>query len=1233
MTFKVGFLYCTICNNTAINLVLLVSAGREFRAVFLSTAEPTTPEGKPMNPTKSPCSQYVFNTAITRSKSLVVCAGNPFLLMKSEKQMDNECQCWRDFIRRCFENKTLYVPNGHSMAPDELEEHLLKLQREVFSTPSDNDMGHTEQDADTIISAYKKAFNQIPQCMKCMVQLKAIGSNTQWEITPEAEVGEQVPVSALISSEAYKCELAVKSPRIAEAYPLDPSHSVVTINGLKNRHRAFDGDIVWVEVSKRIDSGKCIGKVVAIDQKCHQLKYVCKVDRNSAIHFNPIDKRYPRLVNLPRLSRDLVQNYKKEQINSGMGQDYIVVFDEETLPADEHDPQLPKIKELISADCAEHLLFVVKVLGWLPEYRLPLGAVVEACPRGITYFHAERILRVAHNISVTDPTIAPEDELPFLDGKEQGNTELYSTAITIDPPDAKCLDDALSLTCIDKSTYKVAVLIANIAKFLKANSRIDKEAEKRGTSVYGSREKTFMQMLPPSISGKFSLLPGDTRSVICVSARVALENGSISAISDVEVNEAKMCSKARLTYKQAQEILDNKQLEWNDTLVRLFRIAMHLRIERLSNTAYSYEISDAGEENNWQAHLLVEELMIWANKSIAKFLYEHLPDMTLLRRQVAPSHDVVAAFKGSFSSIGGYSLAMNHLKFRQPIEPLLVLQTTAKDIRDAISSKNIPRLIWLLTCENLYPQLAAAKAQRIVMSHRADYVCSSKDGNVPLVTSEDEAGSPHYPPYWHHSLRLSHYTHFTSPIRRYADLIVHRLLQNIINGSPPDYSPDQVSKLCRQLNLRSRAAREFQSTMDKLERAVEFGESCGEAQAIIMKGEKNTYDLCFTDPFYKPLQGKDMRIHHSTLKCSQDAHDPDILTWKVMIASMKSQTFLLCHPQFDCFSEKEQESKRFQSDKDAIVVKVFHRNEESGELRGQKTGDMLPDALMFSEYVASLVPEIVPIPPETCQKIHKFIMNPVEANLATLSDYYQPRSHSTGRKGPELKGIASKFAQSPVIMYDGQRSLKGGIVVKVWLGRSLREPIMCPSLQLIEVAPEISICLEHNQHPAECFSDTNLHQASRPKYLSIQDYVNLWEKVLLAEAAKGSVEDGSLVLVKDVTLQWPPLRIPLNCTDEIYYVPNGNVTMDVPLESQNMMEYIELEEGSLLCVRYKLRSLRAVYHMVVNKVHSDDGETPTKISMKPINTEACRVSKKMCREMAQNPPCDIQIINLQPSFQ
>ena len=1159
--------------------------------------------------------------------------------------MDNECLCWSDYIRRCIETKTLYVPNSSSMPPEQLEEHLQRLQHAVFSKANTTDLDQSQQGNDSILSAYSKAFNQIPQCKRCTIQLKAIGSNSLWEIS---EGNEQVPSasrSASPSSSAYKCELVIKSARVAEGYPIDPSRSVVTINGLKNRHGAFDGDIVWVEVAKCTDQGKYIGKVVSIHQQCHQLKYVCKVDRHSAIHFNPIDKKSPRLVNLPKLSRDLIQNYKKEQFDSVMDkqaqQDYIVVFDERSLPTGEN-LQLPKIKELIAADSAEHLLFIVKVLGWLPKYRLPLGAVVDACPRGTSYFHAERLLRVAHNILLTDPDVSSEDDMEVSVDIEQDDTEFYQNAITIDPFDAKCLDDALSLTYVDESTYKVAVLIVNIAKFLKANSHISKEAEKRGTSVYGSREHSHMHMLPPSISSKLSLSFGDTRSVVCVSARVAWENGSISSVSDVEVFEAKMCSKARLTYKQAQEILENSltpevqdivkhfnscssQLNLNKTLLKLYEIAMHLRIKRINDAAYSYEISEAGEERNWQAHLLVEELMIWANESIAKFILKFLPENTLLRRQIAPPHNTVAAFQGSFHSIGGYSLAMKHLSFRSPVEPLLVLKSTAKDIKDAIYSNNIPKLLWLLTCDNLYPQLSAAKKRRALMRRRAEYVCTSEHKPAPVLA---KIGMSHYPPYWHDTLRLSHYTHFTSPLRRYADVVVHRLLHAILNGSSPDYSKEELSKLCQNLNLRTRAAKEYQFAINRVERAIEFGESCDEAQAVIIKGERNTYDMCFTDLSYKQLQSGDMIIHLSSLNCLYN-DNPDVLRWRIKIASMKSPEFLLNHP-ISRFSEEEAEVGE-----DGVLVKVVHKNEKCPRPQQQDSAGMLSDALVVSQFAASIFPILLPIPPEACQKIHDFIKNPIRGNLLAVSKYYETISHCTSIKTPQE--ISSKFAQSPIIICEIQKPFRTGSIVKVWLGRSVRQPIMTPCLQLVEVAPEISICVEHNQHPAECFSDTSFCRVTRARYHSIEHYVNLWEKVLLAEAAHGSVNSSEFILVKDVVLQWPRLVIPTNCTDDLHYIPNGDVTMEVPFESQNMMEYIDIEEGDLVCARYKLPTLKSVYHMVINNIEKDGSKTDGKekivrIYMKPISIKACHVSKKMHKDLQQNPACEIQLINLQPSF-
>ena len=94
--------------------------------------------------------------------------------------------------------------------------------------------------------------------------------------------------------------------------------------------------------------------------------------------------------------------------------------------------------------------------------------------------------------------------------------------------------------------------------------------------------------------------------------------------------------------------------------------------------------------------------------------------------------------------------------------------------------------------------------------------------------------------------------------------------------------------------------------------------------------------------------------------------------------------------------------------------------------------------------------------------------------------------------------------------------------------------------------------------------------------------------------------------------------------------------MEVPSQN-NMMEYIDIGEGDLVCARYKLPTLRSVYHMVINSIEKDESKTDGKekmvrIYMKPISTEACRVSKKMHKVLQQYPACEIQLINLQPSF-
>ena len=127
--------------------------GREFRAIFLSTSEPTQEDGETCNPTKSICDPYVFNTAITRAQSLVVSVGNPFILLREEQHMvkryGNRGKCWSTYLQFCLEHDTLSIDPSLKVSRAEEQRLLEKLQElvgeQVPNTPTDTEVIEAEQ--------------------------------------------------------------------------------------------------------------------------------------------------------------------------------------------------------------------------------------------------------------------------------------------------------------------------------------------------------------------------------------------------------------------------------------------------------------------------------------------------------------------------------------------------------------------------------------------------------------------------------------------------------------------------------------------------------------------------------------------------------------------------------------------------------------------------------------------------------------------------------------------------------------------------------------------------------------------------------------------------------------------------------------------------------------------------------------------------------------------------------
>ena len=1243
---------------------MFFTSGQEFQAIFLSTAEPINSNGMPTNPTKSPCGQYVFNTAITRAKSLVVCFGNPFTLLRAETRLKNEQLFWKDYIRRCLIAKTFHIPSS-SKATTNTSEALQILQEKVFTSDTiiTSELGNGISMKDSILERLQEFVRRRPNYKRCKLQIHEQQQTDQiWKIVDardnftrswhEYEISENVPKFL----GKVDCELLIKTQRNAICVPLNSSEESIVINGFNNRRGAFHGDIVTVGIlGKNEMTGQKYGRVTYLKEARHPTKYVCRADQQNIINFYPIDRLVPAIVNLPKISRNILQ-HKPEEFSESQ-KNYITIFEESSLNTDD-DEILPQIKELIPLEMGTSLLFIVKVLSWSPRYRKPLGAVIEALPRTNNMFIMEKLLVIAHDIHHNDKIIHVPKSSDHQLTPNKSNI-IYERAFTIDPPNAINLDDALCLT-LDEGVFKLSVLISDVAKHIRQGSDLDKCAQHHGTSVYMYGHKCS-HMLPIDFSTtKLSLVPKEYRDVLVVSASVKIDNGKVVEILENDQPEnACMMSFVRLSYKDAQQIMNGEVIEavplreqlqefddggplsMKGTLKLLFNIAMKLCIDRLGNAAYSYDVTDPGEEENWQSHLLVSELMIWANSKIAKFLYEKIPGLCPLRRQLPPTPEDIAKVQHTHKEAFIYSLSLgtNSSMSENTDKPLLVPSSTIDRLQNAYNKGDLVQLRYLLSNENLYPQLAIAHLAMKSICRGAEYI------KPQIPDLEDEILNLPIDNYRHYQLNLDYYTHFTSPIRRYTDVVIQRLVNALLSKADIEYTETELQQLCTHLNRKVKAASRFERDMKRVELATSCEESLEQLEVYLTRShlKEHKFELCVPSCKYSSVVlSEDSTFDLSQLNCFQAKES--LITWRVISIPMQSPDFLLTSPLISHFSECSEHNVS-NSNPSCIKATVFRIMKEDQEKPAKEQKRQKLSYLASIEDGASkidlngwrLANDIVK---NICTN-DNFDPDPLKKLMLTLLG---------NTKCTENVHMPS-FRQSPVICYDTTRRLDFGETFNVWIGKSIRRPISSPGVHLLEVAPSVKVCLQHNQSPAMCFSDTQLRLTSKFHYHSEHEYVELWCKALLAEASHDGVNTRCLVLFKDVSLKWPELEKPDNCLDNVHFKPVKDLIFEIEEEKLTIIDFIvkiKIRPGDLVCARYATLNLSedqkssealcAVYHFVIQdvktlKTHSKETDKKKTVHMRPVGQYGCCVFPKW-RKILQNdnPSCELQIIKMPDSF-
>ncbi|MFQ3576618.1 MAG: ribonuclease R [Cytophagales bacterium] len=364
-----------------------------------------------------------------------------------------------------------------------------------------------------------------------------------------------------------------------------------------------------------------------------------------------------------------------------------------------------------------------------------------------------------------------------------------TTTFTIDPEDAKDFDDALSLRKLDNGNYEIGVHIADVSHYVLPNTLLDKEAFRRATSVY--LVDRVVPMLPEKLSNELcSLRPNEDK----LTFSAVFEMDANGKIYSEWFGKTVIHSVRRFTYEEAQERIESKEGDLSEEINILNDLAHKLRIDRIRHGSISFETVEVKfkldpngkplyvfQKIRKDAHKMIEDFMLLANKKVAEFVHDLIKGndrLTMVYRvHDRPDPDKIEALAVFARKFGHQFNSEEEDKIAQTLNKLAE-DTEGKPEQNVIQNLAIRAM-------------AKAKYTTQAMGH--------------------------------FGLAFKHYSHFTSPIRRYTDLLAHRLLQQYLQ-SPVSANKSEYEEKCKHSSEREKLAAEAERASIKYKQ-VEFMQS------------------------------------------------------------------------------------------------------------------------------------------------------------------------------------------------------------------------------------------------------------------------------------------------------------------------------------------------------------------------------------------------------------------------
>lgn len=1024
---------------------LYVLLGKQFRVIILTTVHTRDSLKNSHLPGLELFNDArVLNTAMTRAQSCVVVVGDASALSCFGK-----CSgIWKRYVDHCISNNSVAPPH---FTKGYFEKDVMEIAKFQKSEQEDDSNKLDDAILQELTEEYERHLQEYMSDKEEMEQPNR--SNAESHRTHNSsDTGTGLSDFCKRQPRTYQ-----QGQMIRESYnkgyviPYQNPSRILNIKGRQNLGPVFTGDEVLLQT---MDHAKVIS-VTKQDESSRILECRLEDEDHSKKEYSesnfvkrtmiPLTRSAPKIrILLLKKRRNFLPIWKN--INGR----WEVIH-----------------QQRLSENLKQTSVFVVQVICWREQYYYPLGYVIEILPVGKSLDDGLRILNKEFKVKLNRCRSLEGFSLDDEDGKHRKDMCGINT-FTVDPSGAKDLDDAISVREVGDK-YELGIHIADVVSFVRKDSELDEEAKQCGITYYNSAHK-HCHMFPEELcTAHFSLLPNQVRKVVSLMIVVDKQTHKIHGKPVFQLSKIK--SNRQLTYEEAEEIVSRRdgnthRLDPIEDCVRVaYAFAKVQRKERLLDWAYS-QTDDDRLPGKRKAHLMIEELSVLFNQLTSENLSEfsQTKSCTPLRCQDEPDPEKLQEFQGSnFAELIPLSFKVRHrVEHGEQIpkcDSFHVLTKVWNEIQSAARTGDVDKMVDLIAADDIHPLLQPV-AQEFRRCLNKAYIIRSNS------CAKAKVG--------HYSLNVKSYTHASSPIRRYMDVILQRLLHAFICNRNVQYGASEISELCQKFERDIKKAKEYEEKSEQINYAVTTKQQSAPKLSIVTNAEPNKDHFSVVFPFNKNVFTERLQIMYKHFQL-----------WDQPLYNESKNSITLCWKRRIYAADSEHMS---------LVVKE---------------------------------PEFVPrveVPIELWSEI----INAIEAEnwgMATslISGFKEHQKNKAKNLQESAKNATTQASGLQELKLrhevDINLELKPGDTLYVQMTAEINRGYNMPTLQLVCIKPNFEICVDHINNDVTCFSRSAEHP-SRIQYSGTDEYVRIWSPICQMESVTTAVNEGDSIVIENQVVQF-----------------------------------------------------------------------------------------------------------------